>query len=153
MMKHIAASTICIATMVLGAPALAAPADWRPVDQAIGRTGADQPGGVHKYSFPRSDLHVMLDGVALRPALALGGWTAFESSASEAMCMGDLVLLDTEVSPVMKRLIEGGFEITALHNISSAHLSRSSTCMSRDMGIRWSLRRLYMRHSRSARHR
>lgn len=121
-MKHIAASTICFATMVLGATALAAPADWRLVDQAIGRKGADQPGGVHKYSFPRSDLHVTLDGVALRPALALGGWTAFESSASEAMCMGDLVLLDTEVSPVMKRLIEGGFEITALHN----HLFRTS---------------------------
>jgi hypothetical protein len=122
MMKHIAAGMICIATMILGATATAAPVDWRLVDQAIGRKGAEQPGGVHKYSFPRSDLHITLDGVALRPALALGGWTAFESSGSEAMCMGDLVLLDTEVSPVMERLIEGGFEITALHN----HLSRTS---------------------------
>jgi len=122
MIKHIAASTICIATMVFGAGAIAAPIDWSPVDQAIGRKGADQPGGVHKYSFPRSDLHVMLDAVVLRPALALGGWTAFESLGSKAMCMGDLVLLDTEVSPVMQRLIAGGFEITALHN----HLFRIS---------------------------
>lgn len=80
MMKHIAAGAIWIVAIVLSTAAVAAPVDWRPVDQAIGRKGADQPGGVHKYSFPRSDLHVMLDGVALRPALALGGWTAFESS-------------------------------------------------------------------------
>lgn len=102
--------------------ALAAPINWASVDQAIGRTGAEQPGGVHKYSFPRSDIHVTLDGVAIKPALALGGWIAFEPMQSGAMFMGDLVLTDREVSPVMKRLIEGGVEITAVHN----HLFRTS---------------------------
>lgn len=100
----------------------AAQTDWSQVDQAIGRKGADQPGGVHKYSFPRSDLHVTVDGVAIKPALALGGWIAFLPSGSDAMLMGDLVLTDTEISPVMGRLIADGVEISAVHN----HLLRTS---------------------------
>jgi Domain of Unknown Function (DUF1259) len=92
------------------------------VDQALGRKGADQPGGVHKYSFPRSDLQVSLDGVAIKPALALGGWVAFQPAGSGAMFMGDLVLTETEINPVMARLIADGVEITAVHN----HLLRTS---------------------------
>ena len=80
------------------------------------------PGGVHKYGLPRSDLDVNIDGVTLKPALALGGWLAFMPMGDKAMVMGDLVLLDTEVSPVMKKLEEGGVEITAVHN----HLLRTS---------------------------
>jgi hypothetical protein len=60
--------------------------------------------------------------VTLKPALALGSWLAFQPAGDGAMVMGDLVLTDTEVSPVMARLIEGGVEITALHN----HLLRTS---------------------------
>jgi hypothetical protein len=100
----------------------AAEVDWSKVDQAIGRQGADQPGGVHKYSFPRSDLKVSVDGAPIKPALALGGWVAFQPMGSSAMFMGDLVLTDTEISPVMKRLIADGVEITAIHN----HLIRTS---------------------------
>jgi hypothetical protein len=100
----------------------AADVDWSKVDQAIGKKGADQPGGVHKFSFPRSDLKVTVDGVAIKPALALGGWIAFEPTSSGAMFMGDLVLTDTEISPVMERLIADGVEITAVHN----HLLRTS---------------------------
>src|SRR6516165_11876783 len=100
----------------------AADMDWSKVDQAIGRKGADQPGGVHKFSFPRSDLKVTVDGVAIKPALALGGWVAFQPTSSGAMFMGDLVLTDTEISPVMERLIADGVEITAVHN----HLLRTS---------------------------
>src|SRR6187455_170268 len=89
--------------------------DWKKVDEAIGRTGAVS-GDVHRYGFPRTDLQVTLDGVTIRPALALGGWVAFKPAHGGAMVMGDLVLLETEIAPVMTKLIENGIEITAVHN-------------------------------------
>ena len=101
---------------------IAADMDWSKVDQALGRKGTDQTGGVHKFSFPRSDLNVVVDGVAIKPALALGSWVAFLPAGSGTMCMGDLVLTDAEISPVMKRLIDGGIEVSAIHN----HLLRTS---------------------------
>src|SRR5215470_8127387 len=104
-----------------GSPA-AAETDWTKVDQVIGKKGADLPGGVHKYGLPRSDLKVTVDGVAIKPTLALGSWLAFQPAGDGSMFMGDLVLTDTEISPVMQRLIEGGVEITAVHN----HLLRTS---------------------------
>jgi hypothetical protein len=90
--------------------------DWAAVDQALGRKGAQQPGGVMKYSFPRSDLQVTANGVQLKPAFALGGWIAFKQMAGRAMMMGDLVLTEDEVSPVMRTLQQNGVEQTALHN-------------------------------------
>jgi Domain of Unknown Function (DUF1259) len=96
--------------------------DWKKVDEAIGRSAAVVSGDVHRYGFPRSDLQVTLDGVTIRPALALGGWTAFKPMHGGAMIMGDLVLLETEINPVMSRLIENGAEITAVHN----HLLRAN---------------------------
>ncbi len=95
--------------------------DWQKVDDAFGRKPAVS-GDVHRYGFPRTDLTVMLDGVTIKPALALGGWVAFKPIHGEAMVMGDLVLLETEVNPVMLKLIEGGLEVTAVHN----HLLRAS---------------------------
>jgi biotin operon repressor len=95
--------------------------DWKKVDEAIGRTAAVS-GDVHRYGFPRSDLQVTLDGVTIRPALALGGWAAFKPVHGGAMVMGDLVLLETEINPVMAKLIENGVEITAVHN----HVLRGS---------------------------
>jgi hypothetical protein len=96
--------------------------DWQKVDDAIGRKPAVVSGDVHRYGFPRSDLSVTLDGVGIRPALALGGWVAFKGTGSQAMVMGDLVLLETEIKPVMTKLIEGGLDITAVHN----HLVRAN---------------------------
>ncbi len=96
--------------------------DWSRVDETLGRKGADRPGGVHRYALPRSDLSVTIDGVAIKPALALGSWLAFLPQGDGAMCMGDLVLTESEISPVMQRLLEGGVEITAIHN----HLLRTS---------------------------
>jgi hypothetical protein len=87
----------------------------------LGRKGAVS-GDVHRYGFPRSDLAVALDGVTIKPALALGGWVAFKPMHGQAMVMGDLVLLETEISPVMVKLMEGGLEITAVHN----HLLRAN---------------------------
>jgi hypothetical protein len=89
--------------------------DWAKVDSAIGRSAA-VTGDVHRYGFPRSDLQVTVDGVTIRPAFALGGWTAFKPAHDGVMVMGDLVLLDTEIAPVMAKLIENGIEITAVHN-------------------------------------
>ena len=121
-MNRFVTGTTTLLALLLCASASAADIDWSRVDQAIGKKGTDQPGGVHKYGLPRSDLSVSLDGVTLKPALALGSWLAFQPAGDGAMVMGDLVLTDTEISPVMARLIEGGIEITAIHN----HLLRTS---------------------------
>src|SRR5437868_8561474 len=96
-------------------------ADWQKVDEALGRKPAVS-GDVRRYGFPRSDLNVTLDGVTIKPSLALGGWVAFKPMHGETMAMGDLVLLDTEVAPVMTKMVQGGLEITAVHN----HLLRAN---------------------------
>jgi len=93
-----------------------APADWKAVDQAMGRAGTMQPGGVYKYAFPRGDLRVTVAGVAIKPALALGGWVGFKGMGNDAMAMGDLVLLQREVAPVLAKLQQMGVNPTALHN-------------------------------------
>jgi hypothetical protein len=95
--------------------------DWQKIDDTLGRKPAVS-GDVHRYGFPRGDLTVTLDGVTIKPTLALGGWIAFKPAHGGAMAMGDLVLLDTEVTPVVTKLTEGGFEITAIHN----HLLRAN---------------------------
>jgi hypothetical protein len=95
--------------------------DWQKVDETLGRKPAVS-GDVRRYGFPRSDLNVTLDGVTIKPSLALGGWLAFKPMHDEAMVMGDLVLLETEIRPVMAKLAQGGLEITAVHN----HLLRAS---------------------------
>ena len=111
-----ALTLLAICTAVAGATAAnAQEIDWQKVDAAIGRSAA-VGGDVHRYGFPRSDLQVTVDGVTIKPTLALGGWAAFKPAHGGAMVMGDLVLLDTEVAPVMSKLIEGGIEITAVHN-------------------------------------
>src|SRR5512142_582311 len=99
----------------------AQPVDWEKVDAALARKPVVS-GDVHRYGFPRTDLSVTLDGVTVRPALALGGWVAFKPAHGGAMVMGDLVLLESEINPVMTKLIEGGLEITAVHN----HLLRAN---------------------------
>jgi hypothetical protein len=94
-----------------------APADWKDLDAAMGRPGQDQPDGAHKFSFPRKDMSVTVGGVAVKPGLALGSWIAFKATANgNAVAMGDLVLAEDEVSPVMEELQSGGIQITALHN-------------------------------------
>jgi len=90
--------------------------DWKPVEQALGKSGSMQPGDVYKVSFPRSDLKVTAAGVELKPALALGSWVAFKRMGDMAVVMGDLVLAENEVTPVLSKLQQGGVETTALHN-------------------------------------
>src|SRR5438876_8130548 len=90
--------------------------DWKPVEQALGKAGSMQPGDVYKVSLPRSDLKVTVGGVEVKPALALGSWVAFKKTGDMSIVMGDLVLTEDEVTPVMTKLEEGGVEPTALHN-------------------------------------
>jgi hypothetical protein len=90
--------------------------DWKAVDDALGRTAADQPDGTHKFSMPRRDLNVTAAGVSIKPGLALGSWAAFRKMGQQAEVMGDLVLTEDEVPAVMQKLQEGNIEITALHN-------------------------------------
>jgi hypothetical protein len=97
--------------------AIAAP-NWQAVDSAFGFAGKVQPGDVHRYGWPRSDLHVKLHGVELAPGLALGSWAGLVAAGTgdQVMAMGDLVLLDGEVGPVVSALQAEGIEITAIHN-------------------------------------
>ena len=90
--------------------------DWSAVENALGRKGTPSPGGVVRFGFPRSDLNVVVHGVTLKPALALGSWVAFERIADHAVVMGDLVLLEPEVTSVMASLQQNGVDQTALHN-------------------------------------
>jgi len=120
-MRLVSTLALCGALMVPAASAFAQNVDWQKVDEAFGRKAA-VTGDVHRYGFPRSDLNVTLDGVSIKPSLALGGWVAFKPMGGEVMAMGDLVLLETEINPVMSKMTEGGIAITAVHN----HLLRAN---------------------------
>src|ERR1700709_1051965 len=120
-MKRSLALLTLLGAMAFPPLATAAEIDWKKVDAALGKTAAVSGEG-HRYGLPRSDVHVTLDGVTINPALALGGWVAFAPMHGEAMVMGDLVLLDTEITPVMTQLLNSGLDITAIHN----HILRAS---------------------------
>lgn len=113
--------TTLLAVAVLSTAAYAAEPDWAQVDDVLGRAAAVTQD-VHRYGFPRTDLNVVLDGVTIKSALALGGWVAFKPMGKDAMLMGDLVLTESEVNPVMAKLLAEGLQITALHN----HLLRAT---------------------------
>src|SRR5260370_29050363 len=104
---------LCCAAVAQTAPAAS---DWKPVEQALGRSGQLQGDGAYKFGLPRGDLKVTVDGVQVKPTLALGSWMAFSSPGKDAMLMGDLVLTEDEVPPVMLALQEKGLQVTALHN-------------------------------------
>ena len=114
---------LATAALIVAGPvaAFAADADWAPVAAALGKSGAEMPGRVYRVGMPRTDLQVTLEGVQIKPTLALGSWLAFQGAGADGMVMGDLVLTEAEVGPVMKKLADSGIEITALHN----HLLRA----------------------------
>src|SRR5689334_11927846 len=119
-MRAVTLLPLC-AALAISSAASAQTVDWQKVDSVLGRTAAVN-GDVHRYGFPRSDLQVTLDGVTIKPSLALGGWVAFKPAHGGVMAMGDIVLLETEINPVMSKLIENGMQITAVHN----HLLRAN---------------------------
>ena len=106
---RIAQTVMVAATLVT--PVLAATPDWSQVDQALGRSGASMPGDVHRYGFPRSDLHVTVDGVTLLPAFALGGWLAFKPDGAVI----PEEFKPAKVEPVVAEVVHGH-----LHGTSSA---------------------------------
>lgn len=125
----VGALALALAGMATGAAAqqgaaAAAPSrggpEWAATQQVLGGKGTMQPGAVLKFSFPRTDLQVTADGVPIKPGFALGSWIAFKHMSAGptagAMAMGDLVLTEDEVGPVMLALQRGGIEQTALHN-------------------------------------
>ena len=111
--------------------AAAGETDWSAVDTALGRSAAVS-ANVHRYGLPRSDLKVTVDGVALKPTFALGGWLAFMPMGDKAIMMGDLVLTESEINPVMSKLLAEGVEVTAVHN----HLGEPRSAVSRSKAAR-----------------
>jgi hypothetical protein len=117
--------TIAIASLFCALPANGqtpsttfanAAGNWKQVEDAMGRPGQMQPGDAIKFGMPRKDLHVTLNGVEIKAGLALGSWAAFKRDGSGAMVMGDLVLTEDEVEPVMTKLQEDGIHESAVHN-------------------------------------
>jgi len=125
-MKKIVTASALVACLAMGflsflVGASGAQEDWQQqVAQALGKVGTAS-GGIYRVGLPRTDIKATLDGVELKPGFALGGWLAFEKMGNKAMVMGDLVLTEDEVNPVMAKLLAGGIEVTALHN----HLLRN----------------------------
>ena len=117
---HVAkyAISLLVATVIIAGPGLAGAVDpdWKAVEQALGKSGQLQTGDVFRIGMPRTDLTVTVKGVPVKAPFALGSYAAFKQIGSQAMVMGDLVLLDQEVPPVMSGLFAGGLEVTAVHN-------------------------------------
>ena len=99
-----------------------AESDWKPVEEALGKSGQVMPGDVFRVAMPRTDLKVKVQGVDVKAGFALGSYAAFKKMGKDAMVMGDLVLLDEEVQDVMAALASKGLAIAALHN----HLNEMS---------------------------
>src|SRR3954471_3526618 len=125
-MKKVVTASALVACLAMGffaflVGASVAQDDWQQqVAQALGKAGTSA-GGVYRIGMPRTDIKATLDGVELKPGFALGGWLAFEKMGAQVMVMGDLVLTEDEVNPVMAKLLAGGIEVTAIHN----HLLRN----------------------------
>jgi hypothetical protein len=120
-MRHFQTLILSVLLVLGGVSAASAAPDWDAVAKALGKSGTEMAGGVYRVGLPRSDLHVQLAGIELKPTFALGSWVAFAPMGEKAMVMGDLVLTEDEIEPVMTSLLDNGIEITALHN----HLFRA----------------------------
>jgi hypothetical protein len=114
-MKHVVL-TAALALAIGGNGVAATTLDTSAIDSAMGRTGQTMTGGVYRIAFPRSDLSVRVGELRLLPGFALGGYAVFLPTPQGTLAVGDLVLLDGEIQPVMTSLEQSGFQITALHN-------------------------------------
>src|SRR5262245_29193948 len=113
-----------LAGTLLPATALAAPKaakgtelDQAKIEQLTGAKGKlDEKAGVFKVSSPRADLKVVTAGVHMTPPMGLTSWAAFTKAGAHTAVMGDIVLTEDQVNPVMSAALENGLEVTALHN-------------------------------------
>jgi hypothetical protein len=120
-MKQYKISLACVVLQLLPASALAQPnksgLDPQNIEQLTGAKGTlNEKEGVFKVSVPRTDLSVKAAGVRLTPPMGLTSWAAFKKTGKQTMVMGDTVMLEDQVNPVMSVALEQGLEVTALHN-------------------------------------
>lgn len=112
-------SSLLVLGTVLAAGASAAgftANDARQIGQLTGTATALEPGGVVKAMLPRTDLHVSVAGVPMTPPMGLTAWAAFQPAGRRTMVMGDMVLTENQVNPIMSVALDNGLSVTALHN-------------------------------------
>jgi hypothetical protein len=98
------------------APKAPAGLDTAAIERALGKPGVAMAGDVYRVPYPRTDLNVTVGDVKVKPGFALGSWAAFKAKGANAVVHGDLVLLDSEINPVISALQQHNFDITAVHN-------------------------------------
>lgn len=108
-------ATLGLALLLAAGTLPAAAAGWDAVSEALGRSGT-LSGDIYKVSFPRTDLHVSVDGTPIKTGLALGGWAAFTHEGGATVVDGDFALLPEEINNVVSALQVNGIDVTALHN-------------------------------------
>jgi len=120
--KHALSQLICACAVLLvwgawSGKTAEARLDSAKIEQLTGVKGEfNEPEGVFKVSVPRSDLKVSAAGVKLTPPMGLTSWAAFQQVGDQTMVMGDMVMLEDQVNPVMSEALAHGLEVTALHN-------------------------------------
>ncbi len=108
---------IALSVALCSTGAFAANLDTTKIDELTGLKGKmNEQEGVYKVSFPRADVKVSVDGWTMPPFMGLGTWAAFQGTNAKAMVMGDTVLFQDEVNPVMSAALDNGLSVTALHN-------------------------------------
>jgi hypothetical protein len=114
-LTHTTIVAVVVSALCWAAPVPAAEPDGKAVEQALGKSGQLMPGDVYRIGMPRTALNVTVKGVPVKAGFALGSYAAFKQVGDQAMVMGDLVLLDQEIAPVMSGLFANGLEVTAVH--------------------------------------
>ncbi len=110
------ATALCAAAVAAKGRAQEIPTEYQDVLKTLGKQG-DFKANVLKINIPRKDLNVVVDGVATPTPFGFGGWLAMtKGDGGKNVMMGDLVLTEDEVAPVMSALLDNGLEVTALHN-------------------------------------